>query len=185
MKNAKIITEDRDNNYLAKIVFRYLPYWPLFILLLLLAGAGSWFYLRLQTPLYQSTARLMIKDEKKGTENTKALEDLNLISTKKIIENEIEVIQSRTLVNNVVSNLHLYAPVYEEGKFRTGSAYKTSPVHIEVDNPEKLQKQKRIDFSYDNVAKSVVINNVKYAVGKWVTTPYAKLRFLPNKRYNG
>jgi len=184
MKNAKINSEDRDNNYLAKIVFRYLPYWPLFLLLMVLAGGGAWLYLRFQTPLYQSTARLMIKDEKKGTENTKALEDLNIISTKKIIENEVEVIQSRTLLNNVVSNLHLYAPVYEESKFKTVSAYKKSPVQVEIDHPEKLQKQKRIDFQFDEASKSVVVNNAKYPLNKWVTTPYGTLRFSPNKRFD-
>lgn len=182
MKNAKIISDERDNNYLAKIVFRYLPYWPLFVLLLVLSGAGAWLYLRFQTPLYQSTARLMIKDEKKGTENTKALEDLNLISTKKIIENEIEVIQSRTLLNNVVTNLHLYAPLFEEGKFRKGSAYKKSPIVIEIDNTEKIQPQKRIDFSFDEPTKSVVIEKTRYPLKKWVTTPYGMMRFLPNER---
>src|SRR6478609_6868430 len=122
MKNARINIDESNNNFLANVVFRYLPYWPLFLLLLILAGAGSWLYLRFQTPLYESTARLMIKDEKKGSENTKALDDLNAISTKKIVENEVEVIQSRTLLNNVIKSLKLYAPVYEEGRFRTASA---------------------------------------------------------------
>src|SRR5437764_9608271 len=126
MKNARINTDESDSNFLGKVVFRYLPYWPLFGLLFLLAGAGAWLYLRFQTPLYETTARLEIKDEKKGTESTKTLEDLNTISTKKIIENEIEVIQSRTLLNSVIRNLRLYAPVYEKGKFRTASAYLTS-----------------------------------------------------------
>ena len=184
MKNAKITIEERDNNYLAKIVFRYLPYWPMFVLLVFLAGAGAWLYLRLQTPLYESSARLMIKDEKKGTENAKALEDLNIISTKKIIENEIEVIQSRTLINNVVTNLHLYAPLFEEGKFRTASAYKTSPIQIEIDKPETIVQQKRVEFAFDEASKLVVVGGSKYPLNKWVTTPYGTMRFLPNKRFS-
>ena len=138
MKNARINIEEKESNFLANVVFRYLPYWPLFLMLVILAGAGSWLYLRFQTPLYESTARLMIKDEKKGTENTKALEDLNAISTKKIIENEVEVIQSRTLLSNVIKSLKLYAPVYDEGRFRTASAYLTSPIKIEAENPDRI-----------------------------------------------
>ncbi|HUC82116.1 MAG TPA: polysaccharide biosynthesis tyrosine autokinase [Flavisolibacter sp.] len=182
MRNAKINTEDKDNNYLSKIVFRYLPYWPLFVLLVMIAVAGAWLYLRFQTPLYQSTARLMIKDEKKGTENTKALDDLNLISIKKIVENEIEVIQSRTLLNNVVRKLSLYAPVYEVSRFRLIPAYKTSPITVEVIDPEKLVKQKRVDFTFDETSKKVQIGSATYPLNKWVNTEYGTLRFLPNER---
>ncbi|HEX8313717.1 MAG TPA: polysaccharide biosynthesis tyrosine autokinase [Flavisolibacter sp.] len=185
MKNARINTEERDNNFLANVVFRYLPYWPLFILLVFLAGAGAWLYLRFQTPLYESTARLMIKDEKKGTENAKALEDLNIISSKKIIENEIEVIQSRTLLNNVIKSLKLYAPVYEEGKFRTVSAYLSSPIRIEAEIPEKIQEVPKVEFAYDDKKKVVVINGSTYLLNKWVTTPHGTLRFLPNERFAG
>lgn len=183
MKNARINTEERNNNFLANVVFRYLPYWPMFALLLFLAGAGAWLYLRFQTPLYESTARLMIKDERKGTENTKALEDLNIISTKKIIENEIEVIQSRTLLNNVIKSLKLYAPVYEEGKFRTASAYLSSPIRIEVEHAEKIQNTPKIEFSYDEQKKSVILSGATYPLNKWVTTPHGTLRFLPNERF--
>src|SRR6476469_8507222 len=107
---------------------RYMAYWPLFLLLFSAALAGAYIYLRYTVPLYESTARILIKDEKKGSEDTKALESLNLLNTKKIIENEIEVIQSRTLVDEVVKNLFLYAPISEEGRIKSLSAYLTSPI---------------------------------------------------------
>src|SRR4051812_22173985 len=110
MKNAKINIQEKDSNLVPKMIFRYLPYWPMFLLLLVLAGAAGWLYLRFQTPLYESTAKIMIKDEHKGTEDAKTVEDLNMMSTKKIVDNEVEVIQSRTLLNNVVRALSLYAP---------------------------------------------------------------------------
>jgi capsular exopolysaccharide synthesis family protein len=181
MKNSKNRIEETESNFLAKIIFRFLPYWPVFAILFLLAGAGSWLYLRFTTPMYESTARLLIKDEKKGTENTKALEDLNLISTKKIIENEMEVIQSRPLLNEVVRNLHLYAPVYEEGSIRRSSAYVTSPISIEVQNTEKIELVEKVEFTYDAKASKVFIANKSYDLNQWVTTPYGTLRFTPNK----
>ena len=39
---------------------------------------------------------LIIKDEKKGYED-RGMESLNMISTTKIIENEVEVLQSRSI----------------------------------------------------------------------------------------
>src|SRR5689334_13538380 len=93
---------------------RYVSYWPWFVFLLALAVGGAWVYMRYAVPKYESTARLLIKDEKKGVEDSKGLESLNLISTKKILENEMEVLKSRTLLTEVVRNLDLYAPVYEQ-----------------------------------------------------------------------
>lgn len=182
MKNSKNRIEEKESNFLAKIIFRFLPYWPMFAILFLLAGIGSWLYLRFTTPLYESTARLLIKDEKKGTENTKALEDLNLISTKKIIENEMEVIQSRPLLNEVVKSLHLYAPVFEEGNIRRASAYLTSPINIEVQNTDKIQQTDKIEFVFDAKAATVSINKTAYNLNQWVTTPYGLIRFVPNKK---
>src|SRR3954468_9240402 len=98
---------------------RYASYWPWFVFLLLLAVGGAFLYMRVAIPKYESTARLLIKDEKKGVEDSKGLESLNLISTKKILENEMEVLQSRTLASEVVNNLNLYAPVYEERKINS------------------------------------------------------------------
>ena len=103
----------------AQLWNRYASYWPWFVFLLLLAVGGACLYMRFAIPKYESTARLLIKDEKKGVEDSKGLESLNLISTKKILENEIEVLSSRTLVKEVVNNLQLYAPVYEERKINS------------------------------------------------------------------
>src|SRR6185369_9047995 len=101
MKIHAKASPEKDTNLFAQTVFKYLPYWPMFLIFLAIAVAGSWLYLRYTTPLYETSARIMVKDEKKGADNSKVMEELNLLSTKKIIENEIEVIQSRTLLSEV------------------------------------------------------------------------------------
>ncbi len=185
MKNARTNNEEKEPNFLRNILFRYMPYWPLFLFLLTLAGAGAWLYLRYTIPLYQSTARLLIKDERKGTENTRALEDLNLISTKKIIENEVEVIQSRPLMIDVVKTLHLYAPIYEASRIRSKSAYVTSPVNVQVQNPDAIVAKSKIDFTYDEKTEKVSLSGMSYSLNEWSKTPYGVLRFVPNKRSMG
>ena len=98
---------------------RYASYWPWFVFLLLLAVGTACLYMKYAIPQYESTARLLIKDEKKGVEDSKGLESINLISTKKILENEMEVLHSRSLIKEVVNNLQLYAPIYEERKLNS------------------------------------------------------------------
>src|SRR5690348_14506449 len=84
-----------EENVVRQLWFKYSPYWPLFLLFLFLAGAGAWYYLRHQPSIYESTASILIKDEKKGEDDSKIMESLNVLSTKKIIENEIEVLKSK------------------------------------------------------------------------------------------
>ncbi len=89
----------QEKNLLSQIWFKYFPYWPLFLILLLVAMTGAWFYIRYKTtPFYIASSSILIKDEKKGQDETKMIESLNQLSAKKIIENEIEVIQSRELL---------------------------------------------------------------------------------------
>ncbi|HEU4472144.1 MAG TPA: polysaccharide biosynthesis tyrosine autokinase [Flavisolibacter sp.] len=189
MKAPKRAHVDQDSNVLSQALFRYLPYWPLFLLLLLLSLAGSWLYLRYTTPLYETNARLLIKDQKKGAMDTKALEELNVLSTKKIIENEIEVMRSRTLLNDVVKNLGLYAPVSVEGNLRQRAAYASSPVKIRVKDVDNITETEEVEFSYQSSNATVAINGRRYPLNQWVETPYGTLQFRANdkarKPYNG
>lgn len=182
MEKNKKATENQDGNFVSTIMFRYLPYWPLFIVLIVAGIAGAWFYLRYATPQYEAYATVMIKDEKKGSNESDVLEVLDLHASKKIIENEIEVITSRKLLKEVVSQLHLYAPIFEEGKVKPVSAYVTSPITIEAKRPDKVRSTVEdvyFTVEHDSV---VVINNQSYPLLQWVNTPYGELRFVPNSR---
>src|SRR5688572_2100651 len=116
-------SEKKENNFVSAITFRYLPYWPLFLIIILLSLAVAWIYLRYTTPVYEASATILLKDEKKGVDEATVLEALKIPEVKKIVENEIEVLRSRKLMGEVVRNLHLYAPVYEESGSSIKSAY--------------------------------------------------------------
>jgi capsular exopolysaccharide synthesis family protein len=129
----------------------------------------------------------LIKDEKKGEDDSRIIESLNLLATKKIIENEIEVLKSKGLMMQVVKKLHLYAPISEKGKVKEISAYVSSPVSIEVLNPDSLSEtEKPVLFTYDSAARKVTIENKQYSLSQWVNTPYGTLKFIPqNGRSHG
>jgi len=121
----------------------------------------------------------MIKDEKKGQDESKMLESLNQLSAKKIIENEIEVIKSRQLLTEVAKKLHLYAPVYEKGRIKPATAYTTSPIIVEAQNPDSLGNPGDVYFTVGPDTKWVQIGRDTFTVNKWVRTPYGVLRFVP------
>lgn len=174
----------KDDNSIAQVISKYLPFWPMFLIFLLLSICGAYLYLRWTPSLYEATAKLIIKDEKRGYDDSKMVESLDLINTKKIIENEIEVLQSTTLMNNVVKKLHLYAPIIQEGKVRSVSAYTLSPIIIEASNPDSILPSEVINIQYNAKDQTVVLNK-KFAgpINQWLKTPYGNLKFLPNDRY--
>ena len=113
-QNKYVDLEENEQKFSQQLVSKYLPYWPLLLLSIVLALAAGYAYLQYATPVYEANATLIIKDEKKGNEESKLMESLDQISSKKIVENEIEVMQSRKLMADVITKLGLYAPIWQE-----------------------------------------------------------------------
>lgn len=168
-----------ESNMMRQVWFKYAPYWPLFLLFLVVAVAGATYYLKFQPSLYVSEASILIKDQTKGEDNSKMAESLNLLSSKKVVDNEMEVLKSKELMLKVVKKLYLYAPVFEKGRYRDISLYASSPIIIESPNPDSLTETDKVFFAYDGTSKKVIINSQSYPTNEWVNTPYGMLKFLP------
>jgi tyrosine-protein kinase Etk/Wzc len=185
-KNTRKLPAQKEESLFVKMMNKYLAYWPIFLLFLVFSSGLAYVYILYAAPKYEAKASLIIKDEKKGNDDSKLMESLNMINAKKIIENEIEVLQSRTLVDNVVKKLHLYAPVFLESKFNSLSAYQEAPLIIESFNPGSVKKViKKMYLKYDALSGIVFINNHPIGpINEWLTTTYGKFKFSPNEKYN-
>jgi tyrosine-protein kinase Etk/Wzc len=175
--------EDTGSNVFTDMLFRYLPYWPLFVCLFIVSLSGAWLYLRYTLPVYETTATILVKDEKKGVDDANLMAQLDLFGSKKLVENEIEVINSRMLMRQVVKNLFLYAPVTYKGKFRAVPAYVLSPVMVQVYKPDSLIPEKKVFFTYDATKKEVAIGNKHFPLNEWGTDSLNRIRFVANPNY--
>ncbi|RYY98533.1 MAG: polysaccharide biosynthesis tyrosine autokinase [Chitinophagaceae bacterium] len=175
--------DQKSTPFVEAFVYRYLPYWPLFAILAIFFTALSVGYLRYATPVYEANATILIKDEKKGAEESSLSESMNVLSSKKIVENEVVVLQSRNLADKIVAGLRLYAPVFESGRFGDRSAYTSSPVVITAFNLDQVRTTPNIPFTYDAAARQVRIGAAAYPLDQLVATPYGSLTFSPNPRY--
>jgi tyrosine-protein kinase Etk/Wzc len=180
----KIIkTTGSPNNLLDDLSHKYIPYWPLLLMLTIPLIMLAWVYLKVKSPVYEVTASIQVKDEKKGVSEDQVTESLNVLSAKSIVENEVEIIHSKRFVDEVVKDLHLYAPTYLKGRYRSVSAYLASPVTIEAEDPDNLAEVKKVAFSYDFNKKVVEIDKKQYPINQFVSTPYGRLKFAPNPRF--
>lgn len=174
---------NQSKNVLNDILFKYLPYWPLFVITMMISVPAAWLYLKTTVPVYEITAAVMLKDETKGSYDGATVMQLDKLSEKKIIENELKVFQSRTLLIEIVKKLHLYAGFFESGELRSLPAYTTSPVTIEAKDPESIKSAKKVVFTFNEKDSTVIIESNKYPLNQFVNTQWGELKFVPNKNF--
>ena len=127
-----------------EILFRYLIHWPWFVVSVIICIACAWGYLRLATPVYDITATVLIKDDKKGggASMSSELEKMGLdgfVSSSNNVDNEIEVLKSKSLAREVVNNLGLFVTYKDEDEFPNRELYRTSPVVVSL-TPQEAEK---------------------------------------------
>ncbi|WP_266205214.1 GumC family protein [Pontibacter kalidii] len=175
-----------EENLAVALLYKFLPFWPLFLVLLAIGTAGAWAYLKYYTiPSYAVSAALLIKDEEKGMNASKIMESIDAFNTNKTVENELNVLRSSALMSQVVHKLRLYAPIYEENRFKSIPAYTTSPIVITLKSPDTATEQPAVYFSFDEQTSKVTIDGKGYPLNTWVMTPYGEMLFEKNPRQNG
>ena len=130
--------ESKEENIDVKeLLFKYLIHWPWFVGTVVVCLIAAWVYLYMSTPVYNISATVLIKDDKKGGSAgmLSGLESLGLdgmVSSSQNIDNEIEVLRSKTIVKEVVEDLGLYISYTDEDEFPSRNMYKTSPVQVSL-----------------------------------------------------
>lgn len=135
---------DDEKIDIQEVLFKYIIHWPWFVGAVLVCLIGAWIYLRMATPVYNISATVLIKDDKKGgnTGGMAGLEELGLsglISSSQNIDNELEVLRSKTLVKEVVNQLNLCVSYADQDEFPSKNMYKTSPVIVSL-TPQEAEK---------------------------------------------
>ncbi|WP_455972130.1 GumC family protein [Bacteroides congonensis] len=142
--------QDEEKVDYQELLFRYIIHWPWFVASIMVCLIVAWGYLHFQTPVYQVSASIMIKDDKKSGGSTD-LENLGIggvITSTQSIDNEIEVLRSKTILKEVVNNLELYITYNDEDEFPKKEMYKTSPVivNLTAQEADKLPEAALIDM---------------------------------------
>ena len=185
MSEQQFFKERPETNLLSQILQRYLPFWPLFVVTIGIGLAVSWVYLRSQTRIYVANAKVLLKDPQKGGGDSKVLDALNIFSEKKIVENEIIVLRSSSILEKVVSGLDLYNSVHNQGKVRTEELYKgNSPVWFRAVDKSNVNGGGKYFFSVSWPKKQVSINNQTIAFNDTVNINGSTYFIVPNPEYN-
>lgn len=185
MSEEQLSSEERPSpNILSQIVHRYLPYWPIFVLLVSVSLAIAYIYLRAQTRIYYATAKVLLKDPQKNGGDSKVLDALNIFSEKKIVENEIIVLKSNSIMQEVVKELDLYTTTYNKGNVQTEELYGiSSPVVFEAINKDSIVGGGKYNFSINWKARTIDIANQTIPFDGIVTINNIQYRVKVNPEY--
>ena len=148
MNEKPLFQEKSEQKFFIQIIQTYLPFWPLFVLTIGISMSVSYIYLRSQIPIYVANAKVLLKDPNKGGGDSKVLDALNIFSEKKIVDNEILVLKSSSILQVVVKDLNLYASVYNKGKVKLEELYgENSPVSFITTSPDSILNFNKFIFT--------------------------------------
>lgn len=145
MENLEFWQEKEEDFNLKLFLLKYLRHWYWFVLALVVALGGAFFYLQFTVPIYKVSASILIKDEKKGIGGgNEMLKELDLFNGNKIVENEMEVLKSRSLMEKVVDGLNLTVSYFDEGPFRDAELFQKSPVTLNYTQLQEIAYEEPI-----------------------------------------
>ncbi|HEX8428093.1 GumC family protein [Hymenobacter sp.] len=170
---------------------KYLRYWYLFLLGAVIAIGIAYAHLRYYAiPQYYTTSLILIKDERSesGTSSAMALNDPDLFKSSKNVDDEIEVLKSKTLMQRVIRELDLSISYVVEGRIRDVEIYgKGLPIKV---IPSKMNPK------YPNPAFSILLtgnNSYKlidsdgkvnvYQLGQEISKPYGSFTVVPGPAF--
>ncbi|GAB3747518.1 GumC family protein [Spirosoma pomorum] len=175
--------EIEDGINIRAILFRYLRNWYWFAISIGLMCVAAFFYLRYKTPIYKSQSSVLIKDEKKGLDQESALQELEIFAPKKVVENEIEILKSYTLMDRVAQQLNLTVSYFHDTPYGKREIYEQSPIRLIVEKSTPILYEDPLEITFAN-NQTVVINGKQYPVNTSVDTPYGRLRVFTRKPIN-
>ncbi|HEU5145201.1 MAG TPA: capsular biosynthesis protein, partial [Chryseosolibacter sp.] len=188
-RNNKIVEGDLfQTNPVDKISFKsvlsdYLRYWYVFALAVGLCATIAFFRIRYTVPESYVGSTLLIKDQGTGSEliSGASAENMEMFKIKKSIDDEINILKSKSLMQRVLRELSFNATYYLEGRVHDMEVYGSDlPIRLVVSELRPGAFDKRIyiypkdnnsfqlgeEVSRDKLVKST------YQYGQKIVKPY-------------
>ncbi len=156
MKQEELVFRSDDNDETSvsfrEFVQKYMHHWRWIVVSIVVCLVISWLYARYITPQYESSATVLIEEENPGSasEELGMLKDLGLSSGGGVLEDEMELYKSRSLMERVVSDLRLnwkFENLGTKTGFVRSELYNNCPVRVRAVNADSTFFHKRYEFN--------------------------------------
>ncbi len=182
------------NELFLKVLYR----WKWFVISAIITITLAYVKLKFTTPLYEGSATILIEDKEEGgsLSDLPSIQNLGVLNSGRKIDNEIEILKSRSLMTKVVKALDLNIQFFvKKGPIEVES-YKNPPLNINfplgkssVDSKEAvfyispLSSNEFIlkDDEKHEIGKRKFGTSIELAFGTFILTPNNYTKHLINK----
>ena len=138
-QDLQTMEEEQSSFNFQTIYTTFILNWKWFVLSVFICLGIGFLYLRYTTPIYNTKAKLLIKDDdnrsyrRGGIQGLESMANLGIISNSYGIENEQEILTSTTIAEQAVRDLKIYVTYYIKGRIKERLIYKKQPLNIDMD----------------------------------------------------
>lgn len=190
------------------IIFNCLSHWYLFVISVIIALIAGFFINRYKDNIYQTTATVLIKNDRSSFDPTSIMTNMSY-SNMQNIENEMTILKSWSLVERVVKKMGIEVTYMNKGRIATTEMYKSAPFDVEFDRsfPQSVNLAYEINFLdngkialkavsenhtvYDFVLCQTLLSrpetiNIEgeYKEGEWINNGFNRIRIVRNDRFD-
>ena len=199
--------QDKDDQSIdiKSLVYIFLNHWYLFLICVIIALGAGWLYNRYSTSEFQVSGTVLVKDHNSSLDPTSFISRSNYYSSQNL-ENELAILKSYTLCEQVVKKMDLEVSYYENGNIVSSEMYKSSPFKVNFDRaiPQAvnlkydiliegetiyLKAKSNYHSQYDYSTEQFILRRPEkieisgeYKFGEWIDTGYN--RFSIEKKSN-
>lgn len=155
-------TQERQSAFDFAVLYRTIILnWYWFILSLVICGGLGAIYLRYATPKYQSTAKLLIKDDDSNSKRGQSLQNmtnLGIISNSAGIDNEMEILTSHSIAEDAIRDLKLYVDYSTKGRIKDIILYRDQPLNVDIDRAHLEKQNQPVDLTITRNGTTYIVS---------------------------
>ncbi|MDO6819755.1 polysaccharide biosynthesis tyrosine autokinase [Zobellia sp. 1_MG-2023] len=173
---------------LKEILATYTIHIKWFILSVVVALIIAFLYIRYATPKFAVQTQIQILEDKTSGSELDVFQDLNLLGGgKNKVEDELQLISSRSNFIRVVKELNLNTQILVQGNIKETELYKNPPVNLNFIAADSILNRANLDF-FITISSSTTFGYTEeedkpvkiYAFGKNISTPIGDIVITPN-----
>lgn len=182
---------------LIEIFYKLLAHWRWFLIAAIVALAGAYIYVHVTTSIYQASASVVIKDSEGSN---KAIDELfqkvapaSLSSSNTQIEDEMEILRSRSILEQVVNELELHTKYkVKNGLFYSETTTPVISVSLERASVDTLRGTLLVQvekmgehYAVSSAVNDICVTETFTGFPAFIETPAGRctLRLLPGQEF--
>jgi capsular exopolysaccharide synthesis family protein len=154
-----------------KIFHIVIKRWPIILLSTILGFFLSNIFLRYATPMYSASSKVLIKDTRTsgGMSESVIFQDLGILNSGRNLDNEIQILRTSYLMEEVVKRLNLQYSYTIQGRLKSSDLYGESAIRVLswVPSDSSQEKSSFFEVSINANNQFSIIHNEKTYKGEF------------------